>query len=1269
MKSKLWIIPALILCLVSCLAFTACGGDDADAYVPSAELDLKYVAESANAPEHYEVLGIIEGDENTLLRIPETAEYKYTVDEEVLDAEGNPTYDDNGEPITQAKEYTKEVPVTVIVSRAFYNNSIVERIEIGNNVTSIGDRAFDSCKAVTSVKIGSGITAIPEKAFINCSSLSSVTIPGTITSLGVSAFEGCSSLKSVEFEGESLKKVETRAFFGCSAIEEIKIPKSVNFIDVDAFTGCDKILERATKEEDGFTVYTDSVTYVDTWIVAWDKEYAGSYNVVVKDGTYGIAALAFASDALHSIDSITFPASVHTAVDNAFVDCMIVKAIAPAPVFKVIPLNTLEFAVIDGGKEISAGSFAGAPKLESVEIKGDVTVIGESAFAGCKKLSEVKIDAPTSITTIKNSAFKDCTAITSFDVTSGCTKIEDSAFQGCVELTSIKLGKVESIGSYAFAYCQALTSITLPEEATALGEHVFFNCNALASVTLPSKITKIPAHFFHGCAALESIAIPENVTSIGAYAFSECDSLTEVIIPGTAVAGENEITYTGVTSIGDAVFAGCDSLKTVVIPAGVNSIGNYAFYRCIALEGVQIPAICESIGTSAFEGCSAITTVTLPEGVKTVGNFAFYECIALGNITLSGALESVGKDAFKGCGAINFTVENGGYYLGNDTNKYMILVKIDGDFTAINTSTKIIGSSVFENCQLSTVVIPDSVTQIGEKAFSGALITSITLPANLVSLGNGAFENCALLTTIDIPASLKAISNYAFSGCASLTGITINGEIAIGRFAFANCESISELQLLNTITYLDDYAFSGCDSLWSIEISKIVGVGSYALSGSKITKATLPAEAFAGMDTSTLKEVVITSGKLGKKVFEGCTGLEKVTILEDVTDVDSTAFDGCTGVLEIIDNVVYVDSWVVGYNGKVDMSKINSSEHATVVIKEGTVGLSSNAFGMVSDSNGIYYAAAIRHITIPETVKYYSSTTFERANVKGATVPARILGYTVTDENGKNTTYKAAFDLGKIEVLTVTSGEIIESVFKNAYKLYSVTIGEGVTVIGQDAFKGCEKLVEVCNLSALEIVKGSSEHGYVAKNAVSVYGKDGQSALKTTDTGLVYIEKSGKIQVVAWASDANDLVLPAKIDNKDYDVYKYAFYYSPNIVTVKAEKGASFSIGDDAFEDSAFITTVDLNGVKEIGALAFSGCSGLTYVVLPKTLTFIGNGAFPSQSGAKNMRICYAGTADDFKNVNGGNTIKNMTYFYSEKKPTAEGKYWHYNNKNNVVVW
>ena len=55
MKSKLWIIPALVLCIVSCLAFTACGDNGPTVQLEKAELDLKYVAATEGVAEHFDV--------------------------------------------------------------------------------------------------------------------------------------------------------------------------------------------------------------------------------------------------------------------------------------------------------------------------------------------------------------------------------------------------------------------------------------------------------------------------------------------------------------------------------------------------------------------------------------------------------------------------------------------------------------------------------------------------------------------------------------------------------------------------------------------------------------------------------------------------------------------------------------------------------------------------------------------------------------------------------------------------------------------------------------------------------------------------------------------------------------------------------------------------------------------------------------------------------------------------------------------------------------
>ena len=253
MKSKLWIIPALVLCIVSCLAFTACGDNGPTVQLEKAELDLKYVAATEGVAEHFDVLGVVEGDTNKNLIIPDTI----VGPAPMIDGEtGQVLKDEAGNDVMGERE----LPITGIVTRAFYNNTAIETIEIGNNVTSIGDRAFDNCTSVKTLTIGTGIQNIPEKAFLNCSSITSVVIPKTVKSIGISAFEGCTSLSEITFEDEGLTSIATRAFYGCAAIEEIKIPKSVTFIDVDAFALCEKILDRATKEEQGLTVFADSIT-------------------------------------------------------------------------------------------------------------------------------------------------------------------------------------------------------------------------------------------------------------------------------------------------------------------------------------------------------------------------------------------------------------------------------------------------------------------------------------------------------------------------------------------------------------------------------------------------------------------------------------------------------------------------------------------------------------------------------------------------------------------------------------------------------------------------------------------------------------------------------------------------------------------------------------------------------------------------------------------------------------------------------------------------
>lgn len=81
-----------------------------------------------------------------------------------------------------------------ISNMAFKDVTTLERVTIGDDVTSIGSRAFSGCTNLSEVTLSNSLTTIGNEAFENCIGLTSVLIPRSVTEIGDYAFYGCKNL-------------------------------------------------------------------------------------------------------------------------------------------------------------------------------------------------------------------------------------------------------------------------------------------------------------------------------------------------------------------------------------------------------------------------------------------------------------------------------------------------------------------------------------------------------------------------------------------------------------------------------------------------------------------------------------------------------------------------------------------------------------------------------------------------------------------------------------------------------------------------------------------------------------------------------------------------------------------------------------------------------------------------------------------------------------------------------------------------------------------
>ena len=127
--------------------------------------------------------------------------------------------------------------------------------------------------------------------------------------------------------------------------------------------------------------------------------------------------------------------------------------------------------------------------------------------------------------------------------------------------------------------------------------------------------------------------------------------------------------------------------------------------------------------------------------------------------------------------------------------------------------------------------------------------------------------------------------------------------------------------------------------------------------------------------------------------------------------------------------------------------------------------------------------------------------------------------------------------------------------------------------IEYNAFLNCSKLVEIFNLSALELELGNKENGQIAYHAVVIHNNLSNNSILVKENDYIFTTIDNKNYLIAYIGDSTNITLPSNFKQTTYAIYQYAFY------------------------NSGIESVVIPDGVDGIGYQAFGLCSDLRYAI------------------------------------------------------------------------
>ena len=928
-----------------------------------------------------------------------------------------------------------------IRDNAFNDCYALSQINIPSTVTEIGYQAFRYNTALTEVVIPSGVTALSSSVFSRCENLRNVTLPAGLTEIGEYAFLNCKSLTSINLP-EGLTTIGKEAFRDTCISQTgnnfYVLPDSLTSVGDYAFSGCGAGL-CVTKGSDLETVVREK-----SWLLTYpgETDFRYRYTAAPANGetTYTLKLVGYTGAG----GSVTIPSGPAAIAEGVFKGNTDITAVT-------VPGTVAQ---------IERSAFEGCTNLTKATMSEGLTAIMNLAFGRCSKLE--KVDFPATLTELYSDAFNGaCTTagVHFYTLPDNLTMCDRYVFANSRVTPAITRGSttetVIQSTDYVYAYKDNLNfryrmdyynSIRQPGLYDYLGTQFPVrlpdDCKGVRYDGFKNLVSSglVCAQLSDTAAALSNAGL--NFTFPGhedilyrvidgvLYVMGFRGSGTEIIIPKAT----DYINEGWDEQIRQSAFLNLENITKLVIPEGVTKVNSDACSGCRALTDITLPQSLQTLGIKVFLNCGQNSTepfyLTLPDNMTDLvgrggGANSFEDLNAVlvcGKTSQTAALLTDRNYVYTVAGEEDFRYRYEPYTEGDETGRRLWLVGYTGMGSTANIPAGIYGIKFFSANRTAT----NWPTFYGYGFRDNTIITKAVIPENTVVIAESAFHGCLNLTDITFPDSLREIKDHAFEQCGKnaqtlhyyilpdqMTSIGTNvgagwgafTDINMGRLAAAPDTSTAlQLSGIDTYDHGGSYRFALKGHLTD---GLLYRYREYTLeTGEKVNRLVL--EQYEGSSDEVVIPADCGVWRIDAGVFQGKTGLTRISIPEGVVEIGNDAFNGCTllhggrivstdGAVDgttISGDAIYLPVTLkrLGTSAFKDVGSAYMAERFFLVFP---AGLESFDISIVSGCNAVMVAPGG-----PAATTLYSNLWYYYPSVEDALKQQNLICQPVKDENG-----------------------------------------------------------------------------------------------------------------------------------------------------------------------------------------------------------------------------------------------------------------------------